>query len=304
MAFICWDNHNLNLFSRESLFLLTYLLFLINTVVGLVVAIWRMVITALYNIIHLGRIDISLLHRTSESYDPGITWWLLLCFFSWGHDAVLWQIHLSYQALAARWYFPILWSLTFDPIQPTDTIPTSWRWRSASHTQWWKLSVGCCWTWWLSAAELGRKYKTQRKVETPHMDWPQCPHSAEMSSQSGFKKTYAFLHLQPLSLVSHSALTACSSFMLSGIQENRPNKATSRRMIRARWQLLYTLVNNPSLLGSRKHFQTLHTSESVLNGTPNRSSKKGSKKEAAKPAAEPDQSTETPTNQDKTDWDS
>lgn len=58
--------------SRECLFLLTYLLFLINTVVGLIVAIWRMVITALYNIIHLGCIDISLLHRTAESYDPGI----------------------------------------------------------------------------------------------------------------------------------------------------------------------------------------------------------------------------------------
>lgn len=58
--------------SRESLFLLTYLLFLINTVVGLIVGIWRMVITALYNIVHLGRIDISLLHRTAESFDPGI----------------------------------------------------------------------------------------------------------------------------------------------------------------------------------------------------------------------------------------
>lgn len=61
------------MFSRESLFLLTYLLFLINTVVGLIVGIWRIVITALYNIIHLGRIDISLLHRTAESYDPGMT---------------------------------------------------------------------------------------------------------------------------------------------------------------------------------------------------------------------------------------
>lgn len=65
-------NKNFTAISRECLFLLTYLLFLINTVVGLIVAIWRMVITALYNIIHLGRIDISLLHRTAESYDPGI----------------------------------------------------------------------------------------------------------------------------------------------------------------------------------------------------------------------------------------
>ena len=62
---------------RESLFLLTYLLFLINTLVGLIVSIWRMVITALYNIIHLGRIDISLLHRTAESYDPGL---VIYCF--------------------------------------------------------------------------------------------------------------------------------------------------------------------------------------------------------------------------------
>ena len=107
-------------------------------------------------------------------------------------------------------------------------------------------------------------------------------------------------YMQPLSMVSRSALTACSS-MISGIQENRPSKATSCRRIRSRWQLLYTLVNNPSLLGSRKHFQTLKTSESVLNGTPNRSSKKGSNKEASKAAAEPVQSTETPTNQDKTD---
>ena len=57
--------------SRGSLFLLTYMLYLLNTVVGLVVGIWRLVITALYNILHLGRIDISLLHRSAESYDPG-----------------------------------------------------------------------------------------------------------------------------------------------------------------------------------------------------------------------------------------
>ncbi len=103
-----------------------------------------------------------------------------------------------------------------------------------------------------------------------------------------------------MDLVCRSALTACSS-VLSGIQENRSSKATSRQRIRSRWQLLYTLVNNPSLLGSRKHFQTLQTSESILNGTPSHSSKKGSKKEASEPSAEPVQSTETPTNPDKTD---
>lgn len=95
--------------------------------------------------------------------------------------------------------------------------------------------------------------------------------------------------------------SACSSSMLSGTQENRTSKANTSRRVRARWQLLYTLVNNPSLLGSRKHFQTLQTSENILNGTPSRTSKAGNKKEADKPAAEPVQSTETPASQDKTD---
>lgn len=92
-----------------------------------------------------------------------------------------------------------------------------------------------------------------------------------------------------------SALTACSS-VISGIQ---PNKATSRRRIRSRWQLLYTLVNNPSLLGSRKHFQTLQTSESILNGTPNRESKK----EAAEAAAEAAKPVEAPSSQEKGEGD-
>lgn len=62
---------HLSVVIRESLFLLTYLMFVVNVVVGLIVVIWRMVITALYNIIHLVRMDISLLHRTAESFDPG-----------------------------------------------------------------------------------------------------------------------------------------------------------------------------------------------------------------------------------------
>ncbi|MEQ2215601.1 Receptor for retinol uptake stra6, partial [Xenoophorus captivus] len=85
------------------------------------------------------------------------------------------------------------------------------------------------------------------------------------------------------------------------VQENRPNKAASSQRIRARWQLLYTLVNNPSLLGSRKHFQTMQTSESVRNGTPNRTSKQGSRKESGKVEAEPVQSPESASSQDKTE---
>ncbi|XP_022057724.2 receptor for retinol uptake stra6-like [Acanthochromis polyacanthus] len=183
--------------NRESLFLLTYLLFLINTVVGLIVAVWRIVITALFNIVHLGRIDISLLHRTAESYDP-----------------------------AYKYYTHFL------KVEVSQSHPVM------------KAFCGLLLDMMVEGGRAGQKIRDAEE----------------------------------------------------GIQENRPSKATSSRRIRCRWQLLYTLVNNPSLLGSRKHFQTLQSSESVLNGTPNRSSKK----EVDKPAAEPDQS-ETPASPDKTE---
>lgn len=88
--------------------------------------------------------------------------------------------------------------------------------------------------------------------------------------------------------------------VISGIQLT---KATSRRRIRSRWQLLYTLINNPSLLGSRKHFQTLQTSESILNGTPNHGSKRGSKKEVARVSAEAVEPAGTPSTQEKSEGD-
>lgn len=203
-AFIKKEAGTRDLNNRESLFLLTYLLFLINTVLGLIVAIWRMVITALYNIIHLGRIDISLLHRTAESYDP-----------------------------AYRYYTHSL------KVEVSQSHPVM------------KAFCGLLLDLMVEGGRAGQKIRDAEE----------------------------------------------------GIQENRPSKAATRRRIRSRWQLLYTLVNNPSLLGSRKHFQTLQTSESVLNGTPNHGSKKGSKKEADKAAAEAVPSTETPTNQDKTEPD-
>lgn len=95
-----------------------------------------------------------------------------------------------------------------------------------------------------------------------------------------------------------SGLTACSS-VVSGVQ---PSKATSHRRIRSRWQLLYTLVNNPSLLGSRKHFQTLQTPDNAPNGTPSHDSK-GSKTEAREAAAEAAEPAETPLTQEKTEGD-
>lgn len=77
--------------------------------------------------------------------------------------------------------------------------------------------------------------------------------------------------------------------MSSGIQlvqqEKKQHKVSSAKRARGHWQLLYTLVNNPSLVGTRKHFQR-QTTESFLNGSLNRSTKEGSKKEAAAKQAE------------------
>ncbi|XP_047437455.1 receptor for retinol uptake stra6-like isoform X2 [Mugil cephalus] len=192
--------------NRESLFLLTYLLFLVNIVVGFIVAIWRMVITALYNILHLGRMDISLLHRTAESNDP-----------------------------AYRYYTHFL------KVEVSQSHPVL------------KAFCGLLLDMMVEGGRVGQKIKDAEE----------------------------------------------------GSQDNKPSKASISRRVRARWQLLYTLVNNPSLLGSRKHFQTLQTADNILNGTPSRTSKKDSMKEAATPAvtpaAEPVQSTETPASQEKTD---
>ncbi|KAK2853675.1 hypothetical protein Q5P01_006336 [Channa striata] len=201
-AFIKKEAGTRDLNKRESLYLLTYLLFLINTLVGQIVALWRMVITALYNIIHFGRIDISLLHRTAESYDPA------------------YQYYTQFLKVEVSQSHPVM-----------------------------KAFCGLLLDMMVECGRAGHKIRDAEE----------------------------------------------------GIEENRPRKAASSSRIRARWQVLYTLVNNPSLLGSRKHFQIRQTSESILNGTPNHSSKKGSRKESGRPAAEPAESTENPTNQDKSD---
>ncbi|CAK6971539.1 receptor for retinol uptake stra6-like [Scomber scombrus] len=197
-AFIKKEAGTRDLKNRDSLFLLTYLLFLVNVILGLIVGIWRMVITALFNIVHLGRIDISLLHRTAESFDPAYSYYT-----------------------------------NFLKVEVSQSHPVM------------KAFCGILLDMMIEGGRVGQKIRDAEE----------------------------------------------------GVPDNQPSKATSSRRIRSRWQLLYTLVNNPSLLGSRKHFQTLQTLDSVLNGTPSRTSKKGSKKEAAEPA----QSTEIQTAQDKTD---
>ncbi|XP_038855961.1 receptor for retinol uptake stra6-like [Salvelinus namaycush] len=187
-AFIKKDAGTRDLNNRGSLFLLTYLLFLINIVVGLIAAIWRMVITALYNIIHLGRMDISLLNRAAETYDPAY------CYYTHYLKVEVSQSH------------PVM-----------------------------KAFCGLA----LQAASAGGAGQKMRDAE------------------------------EGIQLVN---------------QEKRRDKVVNSRRVRARWQLLYTLVNNPSLLGSRKHYQ-LQPSDSFVNGT-NRSGAAGSKKDASsKPPA-------------------
>ncbi|XP_077375953.1 receptor for retinol uptake stra6-like [Festucalex cinctus] len=194
-AFVKKDAGTRDLNNRESLFLLTYLLFLINTVVGLIVAIWRMVITALYNIVHLGRVDISLLHHTAEAYDP-----------------------------AYHYYTHFL------KVEVSQTHPVM------------KAFCGLLLDIMLEGGRVGQKIRDAEE----------------------------------------------------GIQESSQSRSTSSRRIRSRWQLVYTLVNNPSLLGSRKHFQTTSSLESILNGSQKRSKQTSSKASPAEPAPTSD-------SQDKTD---
>ncbi|XP_015728235.1 receptor for retinol uptake STRA6 isoform X1 [Coturnix japonica] len=57
--------------NRRALYIITYLLFPINVLVGVLAGVWRMVISALYNAIHFCQLDISLLNRGVETFDPG-----------------------------------------------------------------------------------------------------------------------------------------------------------------------------------------------------------------------------------------
>lgn len=64
------------------------------------------------------------------------------------------------------------------------------------------------------------------------------------------------------------------------VQQDQKHRVSSAKRARRHWQLLYTLVNNPSLVGTRKHFQH-QTREGFQNGSLHQRNKEGSKKEAA-----------------------
>ncbi|EHB11873.1 Stimulated by retinoic acid gene 6 protein-like protein [Heterocephalus glaber] len=57
--------------NRRVLYAVTFLLFPINVLVGAMVATWRVLLSAIYNIVHLGQMDLSLLPPRAASLDPG-----------------------------------------------------------------------------------------------------------------------------------------------------------------------------------------------------------------------------------------
>ncbi|XP_044048462.1 receptor for retinol uptake stra6 isoform X2 [Siniperca chuatsi] len=176
--------------NRGNLFLLTYLLFPVNVLIGVLLALWRMIITALFNIVHMGRMDMSLLNRDVEAFDPAY-----------------------------------------------------------------------------------RCYAHYLKIE--------------VSQSHPVMKAFCGILLQFMGQESNAAQRSRDAE--EGIQlvqqEKIQHKVSIAKRARRHWQLLYTLVNNPSLVGTRKHFQH-QTTESFLNGSLNRITKEGSKKEAATKEAE------------------
>lgn len=171
--------------NRGNLFLLTYLLFPVNVLIGALLALWRLIITALFNIIHMGRMDISLLNRNVEAFDPA------------------YRCYAHYLKIEVSQSHPVMKAFCGILLQ----------------------SVG----------QEGRVVQRSKDAE------------------------------EGIQLVQ---------------QEKKQHKVSSAKRAQGHWQLLYTLVNNPSLVGTRKHFQR-QTAESFVNGSLNRSTKQGSKKEAA-----------------------
>ncbi|XP_059951146.1 receptor for retinol uptake STRA6 isoform X3 [Mesoplodon densirostris] len=57
--------------NRRALYAATFLLFPINVLVGAMMAAWRVLLSALYNAVHLGQMDLSLLPPRAATFDPG-----------------------------------------------------------------------------------------------------------------------------------------------------------------------------------------------------------------------------------------
>ncbi|XP_049579749.1 receptor for retinol uptake stra6 [Syngnathus scovelli] len=171
--------------NRGNLFLLTYLLFPVNVLIGVLLAVWRMIITALFNIVHMGRMDISLLNRNVEAFDPA------------------YRCYAHYLKIEVSQSHPVMKAFCGMLLQ--------------------------------SADQKNNVVQRSRDAE------------------------------EGIQLVQ---------------QEKKHPKVSSAKRARGHWQLLFTLVNNPSVVGTRKHFQQRAPTDSFVNG-----SLKGSVKKEAEAAA-------------------
>ncbi|KAF3688788.1 Receptor for retinol uptake stra6 [Channa argus] len=171
--------------NRGNLFLLTYLLFPVNVLIGVLLALWRLIITALFNIVHMGRMDISLLNRNVEAFDPA------------------YRCYAHYLKIEVNQSHPVMKAFCGMLLQ----------------------SVG------------------------------QESNGAQRSRDAE----------EGIQLVQ---------------QEKKQHKVSSAKRAYGHWQILYTLVNNPSLVSTRKHFQR-HSAGSFVNGSFNRNTKERGKKETA-----------------------
>uniref|UniRef100_A0AAX7UFI1 Receptor for retinol uptake STRA6 n=1 Tax=Astatotilapia calliptera TaxID=8154 RepID=A0AAX7UFI1_ASTCA len=176
--------------NRGNLFLLTYLMFPVNVLIGAILGIWRMIITALFNIVHMGRMDISLLNRNVEAFDPA------------------YRCYAHYLKIEVSQSHPVM-----------------------------KAFCG------MLLQSVGQDTKAGQRSR---------------DAEEGIQLVQ---------------------------QDKKQNKVSTAKRARRHWQLLYTLVNNPSLVGTRKHFQR-QTTDSFLNGSLNRSTREESKKEATTKEAE------------------
>lgn len=174
--------------NRGNLFLLTYVLFPVSVLVGVLLAAWRLLITALFNIVHMGRMDISLLNRNVEAFDPA------------------YRCYAHYLKIEVSQSHPVM-----------------------------KAFCG------LLLQTGGQDSATQRR-----------------DAEEGIQLVQ---------------------------KEKKVHKVSCAKRARGRWQLLYTLVNNPALVGTRKHFQR-QSADSFVNGSLKKSIKEGSKKEASSKDAE------------------
>ncbi|KAK7890992.1 hypothetical protein WMY93_022955 [Mugilogobius chulae] len=170
--------------NRPNLFLMTYVLFPVSVLVGVLLAAWRLLISALFNIVHMARMDISLLNRNVEAFDPA------------------YRCYAHYLKIEVSQSHPVMKAFCGLLLQTGGPDSAALR-----------------------------------------------PRDAEEGIQLVQK-------------------------------EKKVNKVSSAKRARGRWQLLYTLVNNPALVGTRKHFQQRQSADSFVNGSLKKSSTGGSKKEA------------------------